>query len=372
MYWGKEAHRKMKVRFLLEQYAFLKEPQPYVPYLPDALDVDISNRCNIKCISCFHSIEGFKPFKDMTLDTLQLVLDQAEGIASTITFGNHGETFIHREALTMIREVKERGFFLNIINNGTLMTPKRAQAVIDLGVDRVAFSLDSVDPEVYPKVRRGAKHNIVMRNILNFIRLNYEQGLKVYVNISAVNTRLALTSNPNIYDYFAKLPVHVVYTSDLLNFQDKLDIREETKFYQSYKDIKDPEQLPVCLNGFDRLLIRPNGNVSLCAIDVNSVHILGNVHDTHYVELWNNEKAQEFRRGIINKDYSLIEQNGKLCSKCDGKWAQDVTLCHERIVDILHEDVRHTKRILDEEIGKPERYDNLIREIERIEQLSAR
>ncbi len=367
MNWGNEKQRDMKVKFLLEQYAFLKEPKPVVPYLPDAIDIDISNRCNIRCISCFHSIKKFKPFKDMTLDTFRTILDQAEGKASTITIGNHGEPFLHKDVFTMIKEIKERGFFLNLINNGTLLTHERAKQVLDIGIDRLTFSLDSVDPDIYPQLRKGAHLDVTLRNILNFLKLNFDQGLKIYVNISTVNTKLCLKSKINIFDYFSKLPAHVVYTSTLLNFHDLLPIREETKYFREYKDITAPEKLPICLNGFDRLLIRPNGNLSLCAIDWDSVHVLGNVHDASYTDLWNNEKAQEFRRGLIEKDYPSIERNGVLCSKCDGKWIQNVSKRHEDIIATLAGNLKDTKKELDRRINTQERYEFLLEELSRVQ-----
>ncbi len=367
MQWGNPQQKAMKVRFFLERHAFLKEPSPVVPYLPDQLDVDISNRCNLRCGTCFHSFRQFRPWPDMTFDTFRTILDQAEGKSSTITFGNHGEPFLHKHALQMMKEVKERGFFLNVINNGTLLNEERAQALLEIGPDRVAFSVDSVDPEIYPKLRPGADFATTLRNILSFLKLNFENGLKVFVNVSTVNSRLAAESEPDIRDYFSRLPVHVVYTSDILNFHDMLEIREETKFRQRYADITEPSQFPICVNGFDRLLIRPNGNASLCAIDWDNVHILGNVNETHYADLWNNERAQEFRRALITRDYSLIERNGVLCSKCDGKWVQDIRQVCLGTVELFANDLRNSKPEIDAGIATDEHYEALLRELEAIE-----
>jgi len=351
MNWGNAQQKQMKLKFLIEQYSFLKKIEPFVPYPPDQIDLDISNRCNLACITCFHSIKRFKPAQDMTMETFRKVLDQAEGVSSTITFGNHGEPFLHKDILTMIREVKDRGFFLNIINNGSLLNQERAQALINCGADRVSFSLDSVDPEVYPNVRKGGNLKKTLSNILNFLKMNYEQGLKIYVNISAVNSRLAQSSKIDIRDFFANLPVHVVYTSDILNFHDLLAIREETKFVQrGYDKINDPTEIPICLNGFDRILIRPNGNASLCPIDWDCVHILGNIHNTPYYDLWNNDKAYQFRNALISRDYSTIEQEKVMCSACDGKWVQDVRLRPESIVSMIAENLDDTKDKKNKEI----------------------
>lgn len=367
MYWGNDHQRKKHLQFLSDQYAFLQTPDTICPYLPNTLDIDIANRCNIKCISCFHDIEKFKHMDDMKFDTFKLVLDQAEGKASRITIGNHGEPFLHREVFKMLKEVKDRGFFLNLINNGTLLSKKKAEQLLDIEVDRLVFSLDSVDPENYPLIRKNANLRVTLRNILYFLKINYEKGLKTYVNISMVDTEQALKSKIDFFEYFSKLPVHVAYTSPILNFHDMLSIRKETKFYKKYQNIHDPKDMPVCINGFDRLLIRPNGNVSLCGIDWDSVYILGNVKDSPYFELWNNKKAQTYRQGLIDRDYSKIEENGILCSKCDSKWACSVEHQLKQTAELISSDMKDSKKELTAKINTHDRYENLLEELNRLE-----
>jgi len=367
MHWGNPQQKQMQLEFLRRQLEFLKAPGPVVPYLPDTLDVDICNRCNLSCLTCFHSVKQFKSFPDMSMGTLKNLLSQAQGRASTITFGNHGEPFLHPQAIEMIQAVKQQGFFLNLITNGTLLTPETAQAVIDAKVDRLVFSLDSVDPQIYPQLRPGAELSNTLKNVLNFLKLNFAQGLKIYTNISTVNSLLCRKSKIDIYEYFADLPVQVVYTSDIINFQDNLAIREESKFRQQYQHITNSRELPVCLNGFDRLLIRPNGNASLCAIDWNSIHILGNINQTPYYELWNQQPARTFRQGLLDRDYSNIEKNGILCSKCDGKWVQDLSQWDKVIQGMLDESEQDTKTIMDQKINHPEKYQNLLQALSLLE-----
>lgn len=371
MYYGDEQRRQKHIKFLMEQYAFLQDPQPVVPYLPDTVDIDIANRCNLRCISCFHVSRDFKALKDMTWETFEKVVEQAEGRATAVTIGNHGEPFLHRQALEMLAELKRRGFFVNLINNGTRMFEETARKVIELGIDRVVFSVDSVDPDVYGNVRVHGTYEVTMTNVLTFLKLNYEAGMPCYVNISMVDTPTALKSKVDLFDYFAQLPVHVSYISPMLNFQDSLEIREQTKFVKLYGGQDDPSKWPVCVNGFDRILIRPSGEVSLCAIDWNRVHILGNIHDTPYYELWNNDKAQEFRRGLITRDYRDIERNGTLCSKCDAKWACEVGKHQDSVVTQIAGNLRDAKQEITPMVATEERYHNLLRELDRIEARTA-
>jgi len=364
MYWGNELQKKMHIEFLMEQYNFLTEPQPICPYLPNSIDIDISNRCNLKCISCFHSIDSFVHLPDMTFDTFLTALDQIEGNASRITIGNHGEPLLHKKVFNMLEEVKKRGFFVNFICNGALLSREKAHRLLDTGVDRVVFSVDSVDPDIYPQIRVGGKINITLPNILYFLKINFENDFKTYVNISMVDTPLALSSKINLYDYFSKLPVQVVYTSSFLNFHDMLSIKEDTKFRKEYDRANKKTNIPICVNGFDRILIRPNGDVSLCGIDWDYVHILGNISITPYTELWNNQKAQEFRSALINRNYSIIEHTKKLCSQCDAKFSNSIEIVRSNTLNLIASNIKDTKE-LSQKVDRKYLYENLLIELEK-------
>jgi hypothetical protein len=108
--------------------------------------------------------------------------------------------------------------------------------------------------------------------------------------------------------------------------------------------------LHVCLNGFDRILIRPTGDVSLCPIDWDCVHILGNVNEAPYTELWNNENSQQFRQAHIDRDYSSFVGDKIMCSRFDGKWVQDVSLRPQAILSMIAENLKSTNFAIDQKI----------------------
>jgi MoaA/NifB/PqqE/SkfB family radical SAM enzyme len=321
MFLGTEKQIQEYSQRLLEQFAHLQDPQEECPFPPLCIDVDLTNKCNLKCISCFHSSSQFKSLPMMTWEMYRTVLDQAEGVCSFLTFGNHGENLLHPESIPMIAEAKKRGFFVNLITNGTLLDPVKAHSLVDMGIDRVVFSLDSMDAKTYEDIRRGAQFNKVLENVLYFLKYNYEKSLPVYVNISTVNTKKAISSKLTVFDFFKKLPVHVVYTSDLLNFHGAAEeINDETYFEKRYKEVS-REDAPVCMMGWDRLLVRPNGECTFCTVDWNYGYDLGNVADEDFMVLWNNKRARTFRKALLTRDYTTIEKDACLCSKCDAKFA---------------------------------------------------
>ena len=65
-------------------------------------------------------------------------------------------------------------------NNGSALTKKRAQQILDSGLTRLRFSLDAFNNETYSKVRVGSiSLDRVKRNIFNFLELKEKGGYKL-------------------------------------------------------------------------------------------------------------------------------------------------------------------------------------------------
>ena len=65
-------------------------------------------------------------------------------------------------------------------NNGSALTEKRSQQLLDSGLTRLRFSLDAIDNETYAKVRVGSIHmDRVKKNIETFLNLKEKGGYKL-------------------------------------------------------------------------------------------------------------------------------------------------------------------------------------------------
>ena len=65
-------------------------------------------------------------------------------------------------------------------NNGSALTPKRSQQILDSGLTRIRFSLDAFTPETYAKVRVGSIHlDRVIKKIENFLELREKGNYKL-------------------------------------------------------------------------------------------------------------------------------------------------------------------------------------------------
>jgi MoaA/NifB/PqqE/SkfB family radical SAM enzyme len=86
----------------------------------------------------------------------------------TVFFGGFGEPLAHPEIVRMIASAKSAGARVELITNGTLLTPDLSQQIIAARLDRLWVSLDGARPESYADVRLGAELPQVLDNLKTF------------------------------------------------------------------------------------------------------------------------------------------------------------------------------------------------------------
>lgn len=69
-----------------------------------------------------------------------------------------------------------------------------------------------------------------------------------------------------------------------------------------------------CTRPFEEIEIHNTGEVYTCCPNWNNFYSIGNIFEQSIEEVWNSQRAKEFRRRILNNDYSLCDSNG--CTYC--------------------------------------------------------
>ena len=101
---------------------------------------------------------------DETFERIFVGLKELTPLPS-VYFGGIGEPLFHPKTVEWVRRVKELGIKVELITNGTILNEKKAQQLIDAGLDVVWLSLDGATPESYEDIRLGAELPTVLANI---------------------------------------------------------------------------------------------------------------------------------------------------------------------------------------------------------------
>ena len=94
----------------------------------------------------------------------------------TVFFGGFGEPLFHLRIVDMVLRAKELGSRVELITNGTLLTPELSKQLAKTGIDVIWVSLDGATPESYADIRLGAELPNVIENIARLREAIRAQG----------------------------------------------------------------------------------------------------------------------------------------------------------------------------------------------------
>lgn len=181
---------------------------------PNEILIEISTRCNLKCLHCFRfSSRTLRP-RDMDLDTFKAILDNAaKSKVRKIVFTGWGEPTINPHVVDMLELAKSNGFYIVLNTNGQLLG-EIANELVKQGVDEVYVSLDAVDAELYAKIREKGELPIITKGVLelNDIKRKTRADKPILSSIFTIN-KLNVDQIERIVKYVADIGIQNLYLS---------------------------------------------------------------------------------------------------------------------------------------------------------------
>jgi len=115
---------------------------------PKKLYVELTTECNLDCAMCIrHSwTNDGGSMSEKTIDAIMTGLDGAESI-TTVNLSGFGEAMRHPGFWDVLTRLKDKGLFVEVISNGFWADEDTAGRLIDLKLDRLIVSIDSLDQE---------------------------------------------------------------------------------------------------------------------------------------------------------------------------------------------------------------------------------
>jgi MoaA/NifB/PqqE/SkfB family radical SAM enzyme len=150
-----------------------RETQASAP--PVCLYLEVTNRCNLLCETCPRTFETLEPPADMSWELFTTIVDQVPEVARVVLHGV-GEPMLVRSLPRMIRYLKDRGVYVLFNTNGTLLSPRKHQAMIETGLDELRVSLDAADAKSFHMVRGRNYFDRIVRNIREFSEYQHATG----------------------------------------------------------------------------------------------------------------------------------------------------------------------------------------------------
>jgi AdoMet-dependent heme synthase len=126
-------------------------------FLPHVVAWNLTRRCNLSCAHCYiaagswHAAEG-----ELPTDRCREILDQVlEVNPNPMLILTGGEPLLRDDLEELAAHAAEGGATVVVGTNGTRLTGRRIESLMEAGVTGVALSVDSLDPTYHDRFRHG-------------------------------------------------------------------------------------------------------------------------------------------------------------------------------------------------------------------------
>ncbi len=312
-----------------------------VPWKPVFANIEITTCCNFSCRYCART--ALHPAEQaMSLELFEQLLERLPS-AYRVTLVGLGEPLLHPQLVEFIALAKARGRRVGMVTNAQLLTPQRSTELLAAGLDSIAFSLDTLDPQLAVELRSGSDLALIQANIRAFCtqaeNLSRPVSRAVFSAVSAVS----VAGLADLIARVGELGVQVLMLSDLnfsCNQQDSLcahvdEERERTLrravahgFAQGLpvlgvraledfglaQNYRDALLLPVqqlyrrsaaqrhCVSPWQTLAVNVAGEVCLC--DCQPEQKIGNLQQQTLASIWNGAALRRQRRQMLSEQPS--------------------------------------------------------------------
>ena len=306
-----EPDARYHLRLSLQNQVFMLGLDPLfaVAPAPRGVNIQLTNRCNLRCIMCHHDRLSV-PTRDMPLRQARDVLDQCAdlGVAS-VCLQNFGESFLYRELPQAIAHGASRGLEVTVVSNGTALPEAMARAVVEAGLHKVVFSVEGHTAERYEAIRVGARFERVRRNIVRLKRIRDE-----------LDSDLRIEMHTELYEEGEEFKRE--YEAFWSDCADRFSYAKLTPFPGiEYLDRDgervrfggEPRHEPTsCLSPFRCAVVKSNGDVVPCCVDQNHDLVMGNVFEQGLAAVWTGRRYRDLREAARRSDYG----DHGLCRTC--------------------------------------------------------
>ncbi len=297
------------------------------------IEVEITTKCYLKCIMCEspHFPPEYK--QNLSLEQFKTLIDTTPSL-KWINLTGEGSAFLNPDFMEMLRYVKGKGIYVDFSHDFFRLSLGQMIDLIDMGIERVYWSVDGCTKESYERIRVGADFAHVLANIQKFVgmkiikrrplpelcvRYTFMKGnvhelpllipmleriapAKEWGDQPAVNI-VALLDFPETAHLVAEVSPETVA---LVNSQAK---KAGWTTYWSHVTHDESAKPPMhyCTFWSEPYVMVTGHVVPCCGVLMSNrrpfleQHAFGNIRDLSLRNIWDTDRYQAFRRSVVSR-----------------------------------------------------------------------
>lgn len=276
------------VSYLINRFKWYYYPRLHcVSKFPPHLDIEISNKCNMKCPMCFRTTNYFNEKIEkgfMSFKLFKKIVDEAMRYRIySIRISHRAETFIHPEVIDFIKYAKEAGIKeIASLSNILALTPSLFEKAMKAGLDWLTISFDGLG-ETYEWIRKPAKFQESYGKIKEYKRIKDKaRSYKPVIKIQSIWP--AIKDCAEEYVKLFEPYVDSVTSNPLIDYLHR-DDPTEIEYWENFD----------CPTPYQRFTVLFNGLVTYCHNDEFATRIIGDINKDTIYDIWHGKDMAEVR-----------------------------------------------------------------------------
>ena len=255
--------------------------------------LELTSKCNLRCGMCPLPVLR-RPYEDMAWPLVERAEREIHGAGLRLKWLHEmGEPLLYARIDDAIRLFPEA----SLSTNGMLLTEAMGARLLDTPLRRIRICVDSVNPDVYPRLRTGGDFERVVELTRTFLR--QAKGHPVRIEVQKMRSRL--TVDESIADFRRMFAgAHIIEKTC-----EALDVNEETDLHGKFYG---------CVQGafFTWVVIFADGRVTHCCYDAHGDQILGDLNTDSLQEILAGSRMLAMQDAFARRDFTNLPR----CAEC--------------------------------------------------------
>jgi radical SAM protein with 4Fe4S-binding SPASM domain len=137
---------------LVESFTYFGIKKPMSLSAPFLVVWDFTHKCNLACKHCY-SNSGSVDEEELTTEQALAVVDQLADAHVTALAFSGGEPLTRKDFFEVARHASDRGLYVSLASNGTLLTKEIVQKIKDAKVNYIDISIDGATAKTHDDFR---------------------------------------------------------------------------------------------------------------------------------------------------------------------------------------------------------------------------
>ncbi len=299
-------------------------------FVPRIISWNTTFKCNLKCSHCYINAQDKPSSRELTTQEGKDLIDQIAMVSQPILILSGGEPLLREDIFELASYAASKGLRVTMGTNGTLIDDKKAKDLFNVGIKKVAISLDSSTPTIHNTLR-GRQD--AWQQAVEGIKACIRNGIGVQVNITVtqqnyddIDNILTVSKGSGVRDFHVFFLVPTGRGKNLSDISPAMYERMVKQILKKYahsdlvvKPTCAPQFMRIasqmgletnrwsrgCIAGLSYCRIYPSGEVTPCPYLPIS---LGNTKHEQFKDIW-------FSSEVLKKLRDFDNLNGK-CHSC--------------------------------------------------------